>query len=159
MEQEQEARAALEDVRRRQESVSRELGRYRPTGWMTAMYVLGMYTVLATTELGPAIALPAAACGFGVMVAGVALAVRRAAHSGVQPRRVWTPWRLVAAVSWLAGIYGVFWLAEAAVRVHLPEWQAPFVAAAPAALATWLFAEWLWWLGFGPRRFAAEGSE
>ncbi|MUL41161.1 hypothetical protein FZ103_08200 [Streptomonospora sp. PA3] len=153
MEKEQEARAALDDVRRRQESVGRELSRHRPRWWMDLLYALGFYVVLASLELGAGISLAAAGVGFALLFLAVALGIRRAARGGVSGRRrVWTPGRVAAAAVWLAGILGVFWAARTLIEGHLPEWAAPMPAAVPAAVLSWFFVRWLGRIGFGPRR-------
>lgn len=149
---EQEARAALDDVRRRQEAVGRELGRHRPRWWMTAMYVLGMYLVMASVELGAGYSLLVAGGGFALLAGAVGLAVSRAAKGGVGgPRTMWSPLRVAATAAWLVAIFGVFLLVRTFAEGYLAEWQAPIAAAAPAAGVAWLFALWVWRLSFGPR--------
>ncbi|GAA4888793.1 hypothetical protein [Streptomonospora salina] len=153
MEQEQEARAARDGVRRRQEAVGRELGRYRPVWWMTALYVLGMYLVMASIELGAAGSLLVAGGGFAALVVSGVLAIVRAGRSPVGARRpMWTPLRLAVTAAWLVGILAVFLLADSILDDHLAEWLAPFAAGLPAAVVTWFFAQWMWWVSFGPRR-------
>ena|SRR5690625_5191994 len=152
MEQGKQARVALEDIRRRQEAVSRELDRNRPTWWMDLLFAVGFYLVPAGTELGPAIALSMAACGFGLLALSVGLGIRRAARGGVGgPRRIFTAGRIAAAAVWLVGLLALFRLALAVVEGYTPEWAAPFFAAVPAAVLSWFFVRWIGRISVGPR--------
>ncbi|MFD0776357.1 hypothetical protein ACFQZ2_20685 [Streptomonospora algeriensis] len=160
MEQEQqEARAALDDVRRMQTSVEGELSRHRPRWWMDLLYAVGFYTVLASLELGEGMSLAVAGLGFGLLFLAVGLGILRAARSGVRGRRrVWTPGRVVGAAAWLVAMPAVFWAARTVAEGFLPEWAAPMLGAVPAAVLSWFFVRWLGRLGFGPRRSAARAE-
>ncbi|MDT0302008.1 hypothetical protein [Streptomonospora wellingtoniae] len=159
MDSEQEARAALADVRQRRESVESELSRNRPLWWMDLLYALGFYLVLASVELGTGLSVLLAGLGFGLLLLAVVLGIRRAARGAVSsPRRVWTPARLAGTVVWLAAMFAVFWASQQVAEVFLPEWAAPLPAAVPAAVLSWFFVRWLGRIGFGRREPAAKGA-
>lgn len=140
----EEARAALGEIRNRQDQVRSELAAHRTPWWATGVVLLGFYLVLAGLDFPFPVPLVSLPLGLAVLGAGVWLVTRLATASSVQEQRgVWSTLNVVLSALWVVAIFGTYALLRMLLKEVVPEGVTSLLAALPATVIYAFLCRWL----------------